>query len=183
MKLPVYKPASKKSSRHLRHRKRWKLLRLKNPLWHKKKPGLPKTPQTDEPGPWDLNSFYLYKTKSSQAAWAESKFRYQVPMPESIAGVIFTHAEVDASKFKSLKIQINRMEEQPYPENLRIEMRSGERVLRVFTAELNGTEQEFSFPIRFSAPSLLSEIALIITHTKAGSAKEGGFQIRRLSLS
>jgi hypothetical protein len=134
--------------------------------------------------PWNLDSPSLFKTKSSEAEWTKGHFEYNVPNPESIAGVIFkAQKEIDASQFKTLKIQITPVEGLGFPETLRIEMKSEEKILRVFTAKLKGSAEELQFPVRFSATTPVTEISLLVTHAKAGTSKKGGFQVSGLSFS
>lgn len=137
------------------------------------------------PGAWDLSSPALFKTKSSAAQWQNETFYYEVPNPESLAGVIFSaKGEIDASKFKALRIQIDKTAGFPGPEFLRIEMKSGDRVLRVFSTALSGGEKEMlQFPVRFSSPTPVTEIALLVSYAKAGAAKKGGLGIREISFS
>jgi hypothetical protein len=135
------------------------------------------------PNAWDLNSFSLYKTKSSAAEWHQNEFRYDVPSPESVAGITFNHAEVDASKYKILKMKIEPIENTTLPEILRIEIKSGERVLRVLTSKLKPAGGELQFPLRLAPTPPLSGLTLVVTHAKAGAAKRGGFRLSELSFS
>ena len=151
----------------------------------KVKPMTPPAAKSGGLNAWDLNSFSLYKTKSSTAEWSQGKFQYEVPGPESIAGVTFHHKEINASPFQFINLQIQPIENLTYPEVLRIEIKSGDRVLRVLTTPLSGiaSDKGIRFPIRFTAANPLTEISLIVTHAKAGTSKKGGFHVMDLSFT
>jgi hypothetical protein len=136
-------------------------------------------------GQWNLDTPSLFKTKSSAAEWTQGQFRYDVPNPESIAGVIFSsNGDLDASQFKTLQIQIRKTAGSASPDFLRIELKSADRTLRAFSAALGaGNSDTLQFPLRFSTATQVTEISLLVTHAKAGTAKKGGFQVTGISLS
>lgn len=143
---------------------------------------------------YDLSKGIPYSTKSGkaiqtfgiepEAGSAFVELAYDVLQPSALAGISFPAEEIEISRFRKLMIQFQKIRGRGFPESFRIEFKSGDQVIRVFTGMLKAEEswQSFSFPLRFQAAAKISEISLLFSNGKVGEAKEGSVRIKKLSL-
>ncbi len=178
--------------------------------WQAEKPAAPENSVEENPAPeapgaaapspvsgrltYDLSKGVSFSTKSGRAepvlgmepgsGDAFIELSYDVTQPSSLAGINFPAEEIEISKFRSLGILFQRVDGRGFPEAFRIEFKSGDRIIRVFTGALKPEEdwQAFSFPLRFADSARVSEISLLLSNGKAGISKEGSLRLKNLSL-
>lgn len=155
----------------------------------KQKPSASKTASFAAPV-LDLKNPKTFGTKSStfQTEWLSSEnsleWRYDLPEPTSSGGITFSAGNGVNFQASHLKFRIQNTQTSETPLVFRVEIRLDDRVLRVFSGKLTDTSwQSFDFPIQSSSPLSFSEIALSLSHAKAGDEKKGALRIKDFVLT
>lgn len=111
------------------------------------------------------------------------KLSYDVFPAGSFVGAYIKTRDLDLAKFKSFDFQVRGDLEEGFPDSVKIEMKSGSGIVRAFVPrDFKGTWQTFQFPLRFSRPSPISEVTIVISNEKSGNAKKASLYFRDFTL-
>lgn len=112
------------------------------------------------------------------------QIEYDVFPTGSFVGMYLKTRGLDLSKYQSLRFQMRRdPKEAGYPEAVKMEMKSSSGTLRSFM--LKHPEQSWSpveFPLHFSKPAELREIALVFMNERIGGYSKGFLQLKNFTL-
>lgn len=108
---------------------------------------------------------------------------YDVFPNGSFVGMYMKTRDLDISKFKALQFEVRGNPEKGYPESFKIELKSGAAVVRSFVPrDFKEKWQSFQYPIRFTRPTLLTEVTLVFANEKVGTHKKGVLQMQDVTL-
>ena len=91
--------------------------------------------------------------------------------------------ELDLAKFSALEFEMRQVQDEGFPQAIRIEVKSKNGVVRAFAAKLPRKDWEkVIFPLNVKDSTLATELALVFLHERVGEYKKGSVQFRNFNL-
>lgn len=115
------------------------------------------------------------------------EIEYDVFPTGSFVGMYMKTRDLDLSAFEALEFEARRTPDERFPEAFRIELKSSGEVMRGLAFKgaearaLKNDWQLYSFPIRSSVATPLSEIDFVFLNSTVGEYKKGLIQIRNVN--
>jgi hypothetical protein len=123
----------------------------------------------------------FFKDDSSGEVYLEVE--YDVFPKGTFVGMYIKTRGLDLSGYSHLEFEMRRVEDEAFPQSIRMELKSKSGIARAFAAKLPKTSWEkVSFPLHVKTSTLLTEIALVFFHDRVGEEKKGSVQFRRINL-
>lgn len=108
---------------------------------------------------------------------------YDVFPAGSFVGVYMKTRDLNIAKFQGISFEVRGDVENKFPDSFKIEFKSGSGVVRSFNPrDLKGQWMTFKFPFKFSRPTSLSEVTIVLSNDKVGSNKKGMIHLRNVEL-
>ena len=112
------------------------------------------------------------------------EMEYDVFPRGTFSGAYIKVRDADLKDFATFEFEMRRVEEEGFPMNIRVELKTKTGVARAFAAKLPKRKwQHVSFPIHVKESAPLTEVTFVFMHDRVGEYKRGAIQLRRLNLA
>ncbi len=123
----------------------------------------------------------FFKDENSGSVYLE--IEYDVFPKGSFVGMYLKSRELDLAKFSALEFEMRQVQDEGFPQAIRIEVKSKNGVVRAFAAKLPRKDWEkVIFPLNVKDSTLATELALVFLHERVGEYKKGSVQFRNFNL-
>ncbi len=124
----------------------------------------------------------FFQEKTGLSSYLQLK--YDVFPAYCYVGMYMKIRDLDLAKFKSVSFDARGDEEEGWPDEFRIEVKTKNGIVAAFTVkDLKPTWRSYQFPIRLSRSAMVTEMTVVISNVKVGSNKKGSVYFRNFNLN
>lgn len=110
------------------------------------------------------------------------EMEYDVFPRGSFSGAYIKVRDMDLEKFEAIQFDIRRVEDEGFPQNVRIELKNKSGTVRAFAAKSPNRQWEtLTFPLHVRKETDLNEVTFVFMHDRVGEFKRGALQLRRVT--
>lgn len=111
------------------------------------------------------------------------EMEYDVFPLGTFSGAYIKVRDADLMDFSALEFEMRRVDDEGYPESIRIEMKSSSSTVRAFAAKLPKQQwHKMTFPLNVRTSTPLHEVTFVFMHDRVGEFKRGAVQLRNINL-
>lgn len=111
------------------------------------------------------------------------EMEYDVFPLGTFSGAYIKVRDADLKDFSALEFEMRRVDDEGYPESIRIELKSSSNTVRAFAAKLPKQQwHKMTFPLHVRTTTPLNEVTFVFMHDRVGEFKRGAVQLRNINL-